>query len=106
MYGGEEFLVILNKCDASSAPARAENLRAAISTNPIHVLSNCLSVSISIGMALSTDFEGRDFDEIIREADAALYAAKAAGRNCMRIANREPGVGSASVPRLATNLTT
>lgn len=85
-YGGEEFLVILNKCDAAGAAARAENLRTVISAKPFRTRAASLSVSISIGVALSTDFASQDVDEIIQEADRALYAAKATGRNCVRLA--------------------
>lgn len=88
-YGGEEFLVVLNQCNPSSAFARAENLRAAICGKPFQTRSAPLSVTISIGLALSCDYVNRSADEIIQEADAALYAAKEAGRNCVRMARRE-----------------
>ncbi len=84
-YGGEEFLVILNNCNIASAEARAENLRTAIASKPIPARSESLTVSMSIGLAFSTDFENRAVDEILQSADTALYAAKAAGRNCVRI---------------------
>jgi diguanylate cyclase (GGDEF)-like protein len=106
-YGGEEFLVILNKCDASTASARAENLRAAISTKPIQAHSESLSLTISVGLALSTDFPNRDVDQIIHEADSALYAAKAAGRNCVRLAHPTPSEDTLDVPQKeAPSLTT
>jgi predicted signal transduction protein with EAL and GGDEF domain len=85
-YGGEEFLAVLNRCEPSSAPARAEHLRAAICERPVQAPGNSLSVSISVGLALSVDYQNCSADEIIHEADAALYAAKKAGRNCVRIA--------------------
>jgi two-component system, cell cycle response regulator len=90
-YGGEEFLVILNNCSIANAEARAENLRAAIATKPIWARSTSFTVSISIGLAFSTDFENRGVDEIIQSADTALYAAKAAGRNCVRIGRPAAG---------------
>jgi len=106
-YGGEEFLVILNKCDASSAAGRAENIRAAISRKPFQARSKSLPVTISIGLALSTDFENREVDEIIQEADAALYAAKAAGRNCVRIARPAQSADATEIPQGGvTTLTT
>ena len=88
-YGGEEFLVVLNKCDPSSAVARAENLRSAVAAKPILLPTKSLTVTISVGVALTTDFPDRDTDDILHAADMALYAAKAAGRNCIRMA--QPG---------------
>jgi len=88
-YGGEEFLVVLNKCDPSSAVYRAENLRQTICSRPIQMASSQINVSISLGLALSTDFPRSDVEELLRHADRALYAAKAAGRNCVRTAHPE-----------------
>jgi two-component system, cell cycle response regulator len=85
-YGGEEFLVVLNRCDPKSAVARADNLRSIVSGKPIHARGKSLPVTISIGLALSCEYQDGDADEIIRKADTALYAAKAAGRNRVRIA--------------------
>jgi len=85
-YGGEEFLVALNRCNPGSAVSRAENLRAVISGRPFVVGKNRLTVTVSVGLALSTEFGNCGVDEIMHEADMALYAAKAAGRNCVRIA--------------------
>ncbi|HXY01545.1 MAG TPA: diguanylate cyclase [Candidatus Limnocylindrales bacterium] len=87
-YGGEEFLVILNKCDPASAQSRAENLRCAICNKPIPTRSGALTVTMSVGVALTTEFVNHDVDAIIQEADAALYAAKAGGRNCVRMSRR------------------
>ena len=88
-YGGEEFLVVLNKCDPASAVHRAENLRQTICSRPIQMASSQISVSISLGLALSTDFPRCDVEELLHHADRALYAAKAAGRNCVRTAHPE-----------------
>ena len=85
-YGGEEFLVVLNKCDPASALARADNVRNAIGAKPITLAGKPLIVTMSVGLALSSEFQGSGVDEIISEADKALYAAKAAGRNCVRLA--------------------
>jgi two-component system cell cycle response regulator len=85
-YGGEEFLVALNKCNPGSAVSRAENLREKIAGRPIQTADKPVSVTISIGLALSSEFLGSTVEEIMHHADMALYAAKAAGRNCVRIA--------------------
>jgi len=88
-YGGEEFLVALNRCEPANALARAENLRAAICGRPIQARSQTLSVSISVGLTLSLDSANCDIAEIIHAADSALYTAKEAGRNCVRLAVSE-----------------
>jgi two-component system, cell cycle response regulator len=85
-YGGEEFLVVLNRCDPASAVARAENLRVGIAGKLISTPSKATRVTISVGLALSVDFPQSDVDEVIHQADWALYAAKRAGRNCVRLA--------------------
>ena len=106
-YGGEEFLVILNSCEPSSAMLRAENLRATISAKPIQTRSISLPLTISIGVALSSDFATREADDIIQEAEAALYAAKAAGRNCVKMARPRQASGETEDPqRETTSLTT
>ena len=89
-YGGEEFLVVLNKCDPASAVARAENLRNVVSSKPFVLSSKSLKVTISVGVALSTDFPNRHVDDILHAADMALYDAKESGRNCVRLA--KPGM--------------
>jgi len=85
-YGGEEFLVALNRCNPGSAVSRAENLRNAIGGRPIQTANHRLTATISVGLALSTDFSNCPIDEVLHDADMALYAAKAAGRNCVRVA--------------------
>jgi len=102
-YGGEEFLVILNKCDPASAALRAENIRGVISNKPIRTRSITLPLTISVGVALSTDFPNRGVDAIVEEADTALYAAKAAGRNCVRVAPPPPGANRELVLQAETS---
>jgi two-component system, cell cycle response regulator len=91
-YGGEEFLVVLNKCDPASAMARAESLRNAIATRPVMAAGKSITVTVSVGLALSTDYSSSDVGELINQADIALYAAKGAGRNCVRMANTSGSV--------------
>jgi PleD family two-component response regulator len=44
---------------------------------------------MSLGVLLDRDWGHRPADELLREVDAALYAAKTAGRNCVRLAKPE-----------------
>ena len=85
-YGGEEFLVILNNCEPTSALARAEQMRETIAKR--EVITNCgaLRVTMSVGLLRSVDWGNTRAIEYLNEVDTALYAAKAAGRNCVRVA--------------------
>jgi PleD family two-component response regulator len=47
-------------------------------------------VTISVGVASTSDFPQQDLDEIIHAADVALFAEKAAGRNCVSVAQSLP----------------
>ena len=86
-FGGEEFVVLLIDADLESATVVAQRIRASIANIPFELSSGeLLPVSVSIGVATLDDFE-RDHaiegvaQELIASADAALYQAKAAGRN-------------------------
>jgi two-component system cell cycle response regulator len=84
-YGGEEFLVVLNSCDPAYAPGRAEEIRRSASTRPIQTTKGPLSLTMSFGVLLSSDWGPRSLEELLHEVDLALYEAKAAGRDCLRI---------------------
>ncbi|HXB71194.1 MAG TPA: diguanylate cyclase [Candidatus Acidoferrales bacterium] len=79
-YGGEEFLVVLPGCDLADARSQAERLREAIAGTPFGSGSQPLQVTMSVGVSCARD---HDADTLIREADEALYRAKAQGRNCV-----------------------
>jgi two-component system, cell cycle response regulator len=85
-YGDEEFLLALDRCNPGSAVSRAENLREKIAGRPIETAREPVSVTISIGLALASEFTECTIEEIMHQADMALFAAKAAGRNCARVA--------------------
>jgi len=85
-FGGEEFLVVLNNCTAINALARAEDLRRNIAESPIETASGPVPMTTSIGVFSSDDFSSLVVETVLQQADGALYAAKAAGRNCSRIA--------------------
>jgi len=85
-YGGEEFLIILNNCDPGSALTRAEQMREAIAKREIITNSGPLRLTMSFGLLRSVDWKGAAASKCLNEADAALYAAKASGRNCVRLA--------------------
>jgi diguanylate cyclase (GGDEF)-like protein len=84
-YGGDEFVAILPETDLLAAAAIAERLRVAI-VEPGGAPAGLAPVSVSIGVAAITDGT-HDIDELIAQADRALYTAKNAGRNRTRVAD-------------------
>jgi diguanylate cyclase (GGDEF)-like protein len=81
-YGGEEFLVLLNGCPASDLSCRAEEVRTAISEIPFRTESGAISLSLSIGAITVENWRpSLQIEQFLKEADAALYRAKAAGRD-------------------------
>jgi diguanylate cyclase (GGDEF)-like protein len=81
-FGGEEFVLALLDTPAEVARAVCERLRAAVADYPWRELRPDLAVTISIGLAEAKAH--RDCTELLAAADARLYAAKHAGRNCVR----------------------
>jgi len=77
-FGGEEFLLLLPETSADDALIVAEKLRAQIAELEVEGLDR--EVTASFGVAAYPDHEATA-DRLIEAADAALYRAKAAGRN-------------------------
>jgi diguanylate cyclase (GGDEF)-like protein/PAS domain S-box-containing protein len=85
-YGGEEFLVVLPGCGIPDALARADHLREAIGESPIPTAKGPITITLSVGVIVAEEWERLSNEEILLNVDAALYAAKAAGRNCCHLA--------------------
>ncbi len=83
-YGGEEFLIVTPGCDVTTALKLAERVRSCVSREPIDVAGGTFSATLSLGVAASS--EAGDADQLVRDADAALYRAKNAGRNRVELA--------------------
>jgi diguanylate cyclase (GGDEF)-like protein len=79
-FGGEEFVVVLPGADIDDALARAEGWRDHFSHQGISCGETTVHVTLSGGVA-SFPNHGLDPDLLLQSADAALYAAKSAGRN-------------------------
>jgi two-component system, cell cycle response regulator len=84
-YGGEEFVVIAPNTTADDAAIVAERYRDSISRNCWAGYPN-LSVTASFGVSDLNRIGTFDPADLVDSADSALYAAKKAGRNCVRIA--------------------
>ncbi len=78
--GGEEFLMILPETDLTGAMPFAERLRRAVADTPMALTGEGLTVSCSLGVA-QREPDDLDAGQLLARADAALYRAKAEGRN-------------------------
>ena len=79
-YGGEEFCVVLPETDLDGAFLAAERIRLAAETTAIQAYDHTVKVSVSLGVATFPE-GGASVDELIDNADWALYRAKSLGRN-------------------------
>ena len=95
-YGGEEFAVVLPESDSAGAGHTAERINTAMRRRPFTVGDLELSVTVSIGVAVFPR-HGQTGASLVRAADEALYAAKAAGRDQWHMAgddgDTEPSLG-------------
>jgi diguanylate cyclase (GGDEF)-like protein len=80
-WGGEEFICLLPETDSAGGQEMAERLRLAVASLPLAWQGLSLHATISVGLTVRRDGEAPD--ALIGRADAALYRAKEAGRNCV-----------------------
>ena len=98
-YGGEEFIVLVHADNKNKLKGLVEKMRRSIEALniPHENRGDGLSVvTISVGATISS-IEAERPEKIVSEADRALYAAKASGRNCVRLFDpSDPMVGDVS----------
>ncbi len=82
-FGGEEFIVILPYVEYGNALHLAEQVRKRIADRQIQAEGTQISVTISVGVATIVPVEDMQPKSLVGEADAALYVAKASGRNAV-----------------------
>jgi diguanylate cyclase (GGDEF)-like protein len=83
-YGGEEFLACMQNTDMATGYEVMERLRQGLAATPIEYGGGAtLHITMSFGIALLDP--DVSVEQSIERADKAMYAAKAAGRNCTRI---------------------
>ncbi|HXF67809.1 MAG TPA: GGDEF domain-containing protein [Burkholderiales bacterium] len=87
-YGGDEFVCLLPETPAPGAALVAERIRRRVADTPFTVDGTGIRTSVSIGVAALPE-HGTTLELLARNADRALYAAKAQGRN--RVAVFAPG---------------
>lgn len=87
--GGEEFLAVLPDASPEHTRTIAERMREAIAAAPCHTPQGPLAITVSIGAAAHRG-DGEASAALLQRADAALYAAKTQGRNCVRVDGAAP----------------
>ena len=86
-YGGEEFLVILPGLEAEQARCLAERIRTTIAALVLELPDGeSLSLSASLGMSCYTVAQIVTVDDLVKQADVALYKAKGTGRDRLVVA--------------------
>jgi len=99
-YGGDEFLIGLAGSDGVQGTRVGEEIRASLARHVQEGRAPSERLSLSIGVATADPESGYDLDRLFQRADAALYAAKRAGRDRVVLAGRDMPVDpSQQAPR-------
>ena len=96
--GGDEFVLLWNGLKSSQDASTLAQRALAILARPFTIESHALSITASIGISVYPD-DGRDFGELLKNADAAANHAKETGRNSFRFFS--PELNARAVARLA-----
>jgi diguanylate cyclase (GGDEF)-like protein len=102
-HGGEEFMALLPDSTPEDAAVVAERVRSAIEAAEIELPGGeILRVTASFGCAgRANAASDRNFEDLVKRADLALYAAKASGRNCVVAGPVVPAAGQEERRRMA-----
>lgn len=85
-YGGEEFLIIFPSSKEEGAMRQAQRIRMTVESTQVQIAGAQVSVTVSLGVAISEFSRMQEATELLRAADSALYRAKAMGRNRVELA--------------------
>lgn len=92
-YGGEEFVIALPSCSLDYAALVAERTRAQLAAEPMSGIYGSIAVTASFGLSESNS-QGDTLEMLLKHADTALYQAKRAGRNQVRVFDQHVVMGS------------
>ncbi len=81
-YGGDEFCILLPKCDIKKTAVVFERVRSKIGARSAQAISQAPGIRVSVSFGVSDlSLGARSIEELIQQADRALYKAKEGGRN-------------------------
>ena len=86
-YGGEEFAILLPETDSLAALMIGSRLQKVMEETIVETDKGPASITVSVGIATMQENAGAELDSLIEQADQALYVAKNAGRNQVRVWN-------------------
>ena len=87
-YGGEEFVLVLHGANLGGAAHVGKKICQGIGKLKFSTPVSAFSVTASVGVASSSAKPYSHWKEILKDADRALYTAKASGKNCVRAASK------------------
>jgi diguanylate cyclase (GGDEF)-like protein len=82
-FGGEEFVMALSHIDRTGVQTAIERIRTQFESEMFHLAGVVLQVTASFGIAQLQEGTQADLQQLLRNADGALYRAKQNGRNCL-----------------------
>src|SRR6476661_1305581 len=82
-YGGDEFVLLLPHATTADAAQVAQRIREEFQLASAGALRRVTGVTMSVGISSIKDSNPPGADQLVAQADAALYKAKEAGRNCI-----------------------
>jgi diguanylate cyclase (GGDEF)-like protein len=80
-YGGDEFAILLPQTDTEGAVRFAEKFRREMTERPLALGDDSTLLGLSIGVAATSEMPGCQPEDLVREADRRMYAAKKSGGN-------------------------
>jgi len=89
-FGGDEFVLLLPETDLEHAAQATERLRKVAEDTTIQTDQGEIHVTLSMGVATCTGMQPCSLDQLLEQADKALYRSKAAGRNQVHVWQMEP----------------
>jgi diguanylate cyclase (GGDEF)-like protein/PAS domain S-box-containing protein len=87
--GGDEFVMVLSDLNDTKDSIPLITRLLSVAAQPVHVGSRMLQVSASVGLSFYPQTEEVDADQLLRQADQAMYQAKLAGKNRYHIFDTE-----------------